>query len=764
MMIELGSGVHTLVVTGGTEHQSDLVLVTLRDRDGGDRITDDVVYDATPIHSHYRRFEVTLFFVCDGTHVDRTGGEGETNVNPAELYIDVAVSEEFKRVRAPVSFWGISCNPAPSPRIRRIDDFKTIPLLVRVLQGVTVDSGEIVDSVREANKILAQAHIRLDFDESRIERGVVETTTTPNGEIEKDEEPLLALASLQVLKARFQEKGFVAVIADELEDQPDIAGLAVHGEALAFLKNDARFSVRLRGVVLAHEFAHAFTLGSGHVVDDKNTPRTRDDKVADKSGHTNLRRNLLRAIADETNDQLTVDQIAEFDTKAKVAALFRARSGDPVITRVDQKRAVWVDDLGEVTGGHIDLATGTLFAPSGTGDVALQVVIDLAGLHPAAADTHSRFELFFDTDNNPLTGATFDSFNGIDKVMRVDLSGQFPFVPPRGTMVAEWADIASGASVPLVAGTVERMAQIIDAEPPGRASVSDSADSIRQDVPLPLLGSLADQVPAGIRSTDLDTGESDEVAFVFEFNPPPGPLLVMSPLVGRPGEIVNLTGTNFSPGGTVSILVNDTEIMQTGTLADGSFSASFAFPALPPGDHFVTARDGSFDFSVFKVLPKFEIVGTASLTLAQRRPGVADDGLVEVAAAMLGPGQDIDPLHDDVTIEFSEPGCGGVFSRLAVTAGSFRELGVVTVFRGVVVDRVTGAPVQATVRFTRSGQELGMSLNLRRANYVCLEGGNNRRVTTALQVGEFAISGGDACFGRLSNGDLYFPVRTAVCP
>lgn len=156
-------------------------------------------------------------------------------------------------------------------------------------------------------------------------------------------------------------------------------------------------------------------------------------------------------------------------------------------------------------------------------------------------------------------------------------------------------------------------------------------------------------------------------------------------------------------------------------------------------------------------------IGTAQFTLRQERPGVPNDQFVEVAVfGELA----INPVTEDVTIELSEAICSGIFSSLFMPAGSFtaRSGGKVALFQGVVADGVTGANVTATVRITKERAGHKLALDFKDANYICLEGGDNRKVKTTLKVGDDTVSGSQ-CFERLSDGDLFWPPDSGVvCP
>jgi len=115
-------------------------------------------------------------------------------------------------------------------------------------------------------------------------------------------------------------------------------------------------------------------------------------------------------------------------------------------------------------------------------------------------------------------------------------------------------------------------------------------------------------VPIDLWATNLDTGEYDFASFQFVFNPPPGVTIEMEPLEAVPGQNVNVNGTGFPPVSTIKLLIDDTEILQTTTLGDGTFSVSFTVPNLAPAWYFVTAMSNPSDFSILTVpSPNLEI-------------------------------------------------------------------------------------------------------------------------------------------------------------
>ena len=179
----------------------------------------------------------------------------------------------------------------------------------------------------------------------------------------------------------------------------------------------------------------------------------------------------------------------------------------------DTEHASWTDDIGDVSHGFIDLYIGSLFAEDLTGD--LEIAINVAGLHPVGTTVKTKFEMFFNTDNDSATGAGFGPFSGIDKILEISLRGQFPFTGAAGALTASLMDVRGHTSAPMPPGNVKRIQKIADRTTARSTSFSYS-DSIRQLVPLGDLGLSAQQVPIGVRATNVDTAEFDEASFWFE--------------------------------------------------------------------------------------------------------------------------------------------------------------------------------------------------------------------------------------------------------
>jgi hypothetical protein len=636
----LDEGPHTLRVTGAAIVAGDLVAVNLLDGASGAPLGTVFGFPAQS-----GAFTLSLPFQCaNGRLVGPNGvaAAGGTIEHPARL----VVRDGSNVLPFADNTWSIICR-------RDGLEFTVVPMLVRVLRGAAfTDFGEIRALVQVASNTLRErANILLTQPRDNITIKLDQFDTgNKDGSVQDPPEltQLLAVSAAELRRLFGSGRGLAAVIANAIVGGPcnGGAGCAGHDSArpVVFLVPTLQATPALRGNDLAHEFCHTFSLGRFHTIEGGSPFEPKADATWH---HPSDPQNLMfpfnpTAAGTPRGSELTLPQVRQCRTGGRSRGMSKTRVGDPVLVRMDTKHGSWDDPSGDVTSGHVDLVGGTLFAQGELDN--LDVLIELGAAHPSGTNVAEQFEMFFDTDDDVATGATFGTFAGIDKVLTIALTGQFPFTAPAGTMATTLLDVASGTVTTLEPGRVDRLQ--IHRDGPAGPMVADSGDAIRQSFSLPFLGALADQVPIGVRATSLDTGEVDETAFVFDFRPPAGPQLEMTPLVGRPGDRVNLQGANFPPSSRVKILVNHGEVLEATAGADGSLSASFRFPAgLALGDHFVTAahETGAFDFSVFKVTPVARFSGKA------HGVGLGDSGGLRIVARYV-PDTDLDLGASQVTL------------------------------------------------------------------------------------------------------------------
>jgi len=467
-----------------------------------------------------------------------------------------------------------------------------VPIKVNVLKNVTITDENISEIVSNANYILWKDKTGIDLFPLRINRDVSDGDND-DGTIQEDEWGGLIGDGIDELNCEFRSwyarmfypnagKGYKVYIANELT-KASSGGESLHtvpgarsGTVYPVSSLAKSTNLTSMGIALAHEFCHAMTVAR----------ESADD-----------RSNLMYPFIDtlRTDTRLNQDQITEVRKGAEKQGYVKRKGS---WFDVDTKRAMWTDPIGDnVSQEYIDLFTGSLFAENSTSD--LEVEIGLAGLFPNLTDVNLRFEMGFDTDNNTNTG-----YFGVDKILQITLQGEYPF--PNGSIIADLYDVASNTSVSLAPGQVIRVQEIVDFCEPPILEPSPFLDSIEQSLPLPLLGPLADNMPIDVWATNLDTGEYDWASFQFDFNPPPRASIEMNPLEASPGRIVNVRGIRFPPLSKVTLFIDDTEILQTTTLDDGTFSIWYTVPYLSAGLYFVTAMSAlidslDFDYSILTV-------------------------------------------------------------------------------------------------------------------------------------------------------------------
>jgi Nidogen-like/Dockerin type I domain len=426
-------------------------------------------------------------------------------------------------------FWGASTSPPPPPPPPKCSpqDIK-IPTLINVLKGVTVSDSALLDMVETANGILGQASVCLDLSPANIVR---------NASDQGDDDGSVSQAEMNgnnnnknletvcggELNRKFKGgRGIKIVIANGLlEETGEPAGGANFAGVSQCVYLDAHTDL---GYNLAHEVGHATGIAPGAKIGD--------DEV-DPTGHFGGTDNLMDPHAGG-GSTLTEGEIELIRKGAQRISLNTEHAG-------------WTDDVGDVALAQIDLTVGTLFAESLSSD--LELVIRVGGAHSTTTAVTEHFELLFDSDNDVATGDAIGSHTGIDKVLRVTLSGGFPFTPPSGAVTATLHDVLTGTVTPLPPGAVARVPLIVDRfSGPTPAEVLDAGDVIRQRVPLPLLGLSAGQAPVGIRAISIDSGEVDEASFVFTLSLTPGLRAI------RPGFNANtLPANDDSSSGLVSL-------------------------------------------------------------------------------------------------------------------------------------------------------------------------------------------------------------------
>ncbi len=510
-------------------------------------------------------------------------------------------------------------------KIRAADEFTKVPVLVNVLKGVTMTDEEIEDMIKEANKILKQAKIQLEFDKNKNINTDANDTGNQDGDIQSGEEAELDEDGRKELDKKFGKgKGIKIYITNKIRDSNSTRGLAPHvkekdgkltAKPVIYLKKTSA-TKESKGNDLAHESGHVFTLGKNHVIDKAS------GKNADSTWHDpNDPNNLMYPYNPYTKDgnsvdrggDLTDDQIDEIKKGAK-------RLGKTKVAKKPKKgksRAYSISDLPTIHGGFVDemydtippipyadLGAGFLFAETPTS--LLEISILTEGQFPPFLE-YMQFSIYIDSDNDIATGGFFPPFNGIDKVIDIQLFGQHPGDQAQAFLT----DVSSGDSSFLPGARTERIAKVLDSSDPCQPpDVTDYVDGIYISLPIESLELQGVAIPIYVTSDDFSTGAHDEAAFVLELADT-GPQFQLENTLLPYGEPLIYSGSNFTPLSDVHILLDDTPLCTIQSDPFGNINGSFDLDweltteDMQSDDYFfVTARDdvsGGFDYSILEL-------------------------------------------------------------------------------------------------------------------------------------------------------------------
>jgi hypothetical protein len=406
-------------------------------------------------------------------------------------------------------FW--TSSPPPPPPVNPCPSGSTqVPILVNIFPGTNISTQDIDNIINGANNIFNNDHTGVcgGFANSNIQLNFL----SPDGKVTASNLNELVNNCNDELNSNFGGgRGYKISFVTEIQDPRVRPGQTVLGwtgphsqntggppAPCTFIKSTGNISQMIRTV--AHEMSHGFTNGA-HSTDPNN--------LMTPSGNC--------PPPGCTGTQLTPAQIAEIQSGAA--------------QRSHSEHGGWTHTTGSVSEPFIDLFNGSLYAPDQAS--GLQFVINLAGTFPTTP-VNAKFQLFFDTDNNPTTGGSFGTFTGIDKVLTITISGTYPFA--MGGFAATLTDVASNTATTLAPGSVMRLSKIIDTD--STPVVVDWIDSINQSVPFPSFGFSATRIPVGIQATDLNTNAFDNASFVFTISQ------VLGPGAVRPGFDTNVLPHN----------------------------------------------------------------------------------------------------------------------------------------------------------------------------------------------------------------------------
>jgi hypothetical protein len=512
---------------------------------------------------------------CPVPHVT---AEFEIKLSAANVILDGAYSPD------PI-FWGSAPPPTPPPPPCAPNEFTTIPVVVKVLNNAGVTDAEARTFVNDASKILDNAHasmnVRLQI--MSVTTGVTDGDdgsgggTAGDGVLTFEEREKVRAAGAKDIANLSNKKGITIVFAKTPMAGSSNTGVAVHRNPTVIVSKSPR-----PGQTTAHETGHVLTL----------------------SGHSSDTANLMFEAFSASATSLD-------DTQAKEICTNGFPSNGKTVTKKspgqkkEQQYGGETDDTDDIAAGvgqHFDLYRTVMSSEVGAPNI--NSLLTLQGLFPSSGAVNATYRLLFNADGSFGTGISVGGFSGVDKEIRIQVSGDASIAPLSISGVV--VDHNAGGTQTALP-TAPKL--IREAELDGDAA-QPAEDQILFDIPKLLLNLTAVDVPLGVVSQDASATVRDSMSLIFDQNRfADDPTLGLTQERASVGQSVPFTLTGLAPNSPFILFLNDDELFFGVLNSEGAFAGNFVVPSVAPGDYFLTARDETreFAFNSIEILPPLPV-------------------------------------------------------------------------------------------------------------------------------------------------------------
>jgi hypothetical protein len=258
------------------------------------------------------------------------------------------------------------------------------------------------------------------------------------------------------------------------------------------------------------------------------------------------------------------------------------------------------DPRGDQIGGVLDvfdLASVILSSEVGAPDLEGHFLV--GSLFDAPGPMLAAYNLLFDTDANPFTGATFSGIPGIERTLTIVVQGD-PSVGPL-SLSGFVFDAVFGLSTPLVRLPIlEVVEDLRGTNAPGVPAMSSIEFRVAKD----LFGFTAMDVPVAAGTADALGMVRDVVAFVFDRDRYTAePILTLTQEAVVAGEVIPFTISGLTANDAFELSLDAQVVVADTVDGTGSYSGSFVAPQVPLGFYFLTAQDstGRFAFNAIRL-------------------------------------------------------------------------------------------------------------------------------------------------------------------
>ena len=487
-------------------------------------------------------------------------------------------------------------------------EFTTVPIVINILKNSGVTEAAAKKAVEQASEALKQANIKLTV----VKTNVLAANDGDDGSgggtagdavLTGAERAKVRETGGKEIETTENKKGLKITFAKTPQaESATNPGISVHRNPTVIVKelgNDAKNKQNI-----AHELAHALTLGPGHKIDATVT--------ADGGGHApdaagkSGRENLMAPSDYNTGTHLTPDQI-----KTIADDRFLEKVGKTVKKELKNLGAKAEYQYGGITDslndqsasrpGFLDAFRAAL--SSERARTTIDTLLTLGGLFPDNALLKATYRLLVDTDANAGTGAVRNGFSGIEKEVVVQVE-RITFGGPL-LISGQVTDTATSTSTPLPVAPKLLVGHELDNL--AGASGVPVEHQFGFEIPKALLGLSADLVPIAFVTEDSSGSvpfTADSAAFLFDALrfARDGTLTALA-TEGFAGAPFPFRVTGLEPNSPFTLFLDEDAVFSGMLDALGQFEGSFIMPAVVPDEYFLTAQDatGEFAFNVISV-------------------------------------------------------------------------------------------------------------------------------------------------------------------
>ncbi len=465
-----------------------------------------------------------------------------------------------------------------------------IPVIVNIYNN-SINGTQLNNSINESNKLLKQADIKLVVIKTNDPPGAGNGDDGDGNFTEAERKDILEFGGKE-LNLTKNQKGIKLSFGHNPEaENSSTLGLAhppewganwtegKPGNPTILLKYSGDADT---GITIAHELGHVMGIKG----DYNNT-----DRIMDYLGRG---KNFSK---DE------IKQMQKYDIKYKFGKCsVQWKEAFPAIKEETQFGTITddADDQGNPVSAIYDLHQ--VYMTSAVGFVDISAEITVADPLPADEEIDAVYSLGFDVDDNSGTGVTYAGYNGIDRIVWINITGNISSSTFAVTGELENTTMGTTQSLPEMP-VVATQIEIADFN----GGTQPWATTFFFEIPKGMLSLSASEAPV-VATAGNSTSIHDTAGFIFDSQ-----RWLKDPTFTTFGTGVPTPGSNYpfdisglEPNDPFDLYLDDILIL-SGTLdGSGSFSGNFVFPADMSNSemHFLTAQDSTGEFAYSFTCPK----------------------------------------------------------------------------------------------------------------------------------------------------------------